>query len=290
MNRLGIWVLALSGGGPQQSRTMSIVQVGSEKLRVIDTGSAGPAIVFVHGNSLHIGSWEHQMAAGEFGDWRRIAVDLPGHGESAPSPEPDRRYSLRGYGETLKDLIEALSLDQVVLVGHSMGGHIAMEIAPEIPQVQGLFVFGAPPLRSLDDMGRGFLQSPLLRFIGAPQLGEAEAMEWAQGMVAAGSEPPAWVVSSIMSVDPKARPALGASLTPETMVDEVAALTKLSRPAAVAAGEREALVDISYLRELDAPLWRGGAQVIEGAGHSPQWERPAEFNALLRAYLDEIRG
>lgn len=269
---------------------MSVVQVGSEKLRVIDSGAKGPAIVFVHGNSLHSGSWVYQLSAESLAGWRRIAVDLPGHGESAPSPDPEPRYSLRGYGETLKDLVEALNLDEVVIVGHSMGGHISMEIAPEIPQLKGLFVFGAPPLRVLDDMGRGFLQTPLLRFIGAPELGETEAVEWAQGMVAAEIEPPAWMVSAIMSVDPKARPALGASLTPDVKGDDIAALSKLPRPAALAAGDREALVDISYLRELNAPLWRGGAQVIEGAGHTPQWERPEAFNALLRGYLDEIRG
>jgi pimeloyl-ACP methyl ester carboxylesterase len=266
---------------------MSKIQLGSESVRVVDSGGAGTAIVFVHGNSLHSGSWEYQLGAKELAGFRRVAIDLPGHGQSAPSPDPARRYSLRGYGESLAALIDALELERVVVVGHSMGGHSAIEIAPQIPQLVGVVVFGTPPLRSLEDMPRGFRETPLLRFIGAPELGEAEANEWARGMFAPDFEPPSWAAAAIRSVDPQARPCLGASLTPEHFVDEVDALRRLSPPAALLHGEHDAMVNLDYLRALDAPLWRGGVQVLEGAGHSPQWERPEAFNRLLRAYLDE---
>jgi pimeloyl-ACP methyl ester carboxylesterase len=267
---------------------MTTVRAGSESLHVVDTGGRHPAIVFVHGNSLHGAAWERQLAAAELAGWRRIALDLPGHGRSAPSPDPAARYSLRGYGETLATLIEVMELDRVVLVGHSLGGHIAIEIAPEIRQLDGLVVFGTPPLRRLEDLARGFRDTPLMRFLAASQLGEDEATEWARGMFGPASDLPAWAVPALMNVAPSARPSLGASLTPETFVDEVAALRRLARPAALLHGEHDALVALDYLRRLDAPLWRGEVQVIEGSGHSPQWERPAAFNRVLREYLDEI--
>ncbi len=267
---------------------MSNLHVAGESLHVLDSGGGEAAVVFVHGNSLSAVSWEHQLEAPELSRWRRIALDLPGHGQSAPSPEPETRYALPGYGVTLKSLVELFGLSRVVIVGHSMGGHIAMEVARELPQLAGLCVLGAPPLRSPADIARGFVDTPLIRFIGAGELSEAEAAEWARGMFGPNVEPPAWAAESILRVDPKARPSLGESLAQARMADEVAALEAMSPPAGLVHGELDDMVSLDYVRGLDAPMWRGGVHVVDGAGHMPQWERPAVFNALLRDYLEEI--
>jgi pimeloyl-ACP methyl ester carboxylesterase len=50
-------------------------------------------------------------------------------------------------------------------------------------------------------------------------------------------------------------------------------------------GAEEQIVDLGWLQRLAAPtLWRGAVQVVDGAGHSTQWEKPEAFNALLDAF------
>ena len=59
-------------------------------------------------------------------------------------------------------------------------------------------------------------------------------------------------------------------------------------PLAVLQGEHEQLVSLDYLKRVSMPtLWRSQIQVIPGAGHAPQWENSAAFNALLAAFVEE---
>ena len=82
----------------------------------------GPAVLFVHGLTGSYRHWEHLVdALAE--DHRVLAPDLFGHGQSA---KPMGDYSLGGHAATLRDLLDRLGIDRVTLVGHSLGGGIAM--------------------------------------------------------------------------------------------------------------------------------------------------------------------
>jgi pimeloyl-ACP methyl ester carboxylesterase len=65
-------------------------------------------------------------------------------------------------------------------------------------------------------------------------------------------------------------------------------VAELKRPLAVLHGAEEQLVNGAYFADLAMPtLWRGAVQTIAAAGHTPQWERPAAFDALLEAFADD---
>jgi len=71
--------------------------------------------------------------------------------------------------------------------------------------------------------------------------------------------------------------------------DEVAIVGALRRPPAIVHGADEQLVSLDYLRGLTAPsLWRGGVQVITGAGHAPHQEVPASCTELLEQFLSDL--
>ena len=85
-----------------------------------------------------------------------------------------------------------------------------------------------------------------------------------------------------MRTDGRARSNLGASIAPGGARDEVAVVRDLKVPLAVLHGEAEQLVNGGYFASIAMPtLWRGAVQVIPGAGHTPQWETPEAFDALL---------
>jgi pimeloyl-ACP methyl ester carboxylesterase len=71
--------------------------------------------------------------------------------------------------------------------------------------------------------------------------------------------------------------------------DGVETVAQLTVPLAIVHGAEDQLVNVDYIRSLKMPtLWRDEVQVIEGAGHSPHWERPERFNALLADFVADV--
>jgi len=105
-----------------------------------DTGGSGPVLVWVHGWSCGHTDWQAQIE-GLSGDYRCIAVDLPGHGRAAPPSE----ISIEAMADGLAAVLEAAGVDQAVLIGHSMGCRVIMQTWVNQPhRVAGLvFVDGS---------------------------------------------------------------------------------------------------------------------------------------------------
>ena len=103
-------------------------------LNLVDRGDGHPAIVFIHGFTCNLSHWREQLS-GLSGGHRCIAVDLPGHGTSA---EP-REATIEALAAAVNDALDALALNQVVLVGHSMGCRLVSETFSQSPaRVRGV--------------------------------------------------------------------------------------------------------------------------------------------------------
>ena len=95
-----------------------------------DVGGEGKtALVFIHGWSCDRGYWSEQIPR-FMKDYKIVAIDLPGHGASGSSRAD---WSLQGFGEDVKQVVNFLGLEKVVLIGHSMGGPVALEAAGLMP-------------------------------------------------------------------------------------------------------------------------------------------------------------
>lgn len=95
------------------------------------TGEGDTTLLFVHGWCINKSYWESQMEY--FKDkYTVVAMDLPGHGESDKNRTD---WTVQNYSKDVMFLIRALSLKNVVLVGHSMGGNIILEPAIAMPDV-----------------------------------------------------------------------------------------------------------------------------------------------------------
>jgi pimeloyl-ACP methyl ester carboxylesterase len=106
----------------------------SQRLRLhyVDWGNASaPPLVLVHGGRDHCRSWDW-VADRLRHDWHVVAVDLRGHGDSAWSPDGD--YTLPSYIYDLAQFIHQLSVPQVTLVAHSLGGVISLRYAGMFPE------------------------------------------------------------------------------------------------------------------------------------------------------------
>jgi pimeloyl-ACP methyl ester carboxylesterase len=265
------------------------VIVGGQEIGYLQSPGSQRTVVFVHGNSSSSRTWR-QLLAGPFGQtFRCLALDLPGHGQSAPARDRSA-YSLPGYAATLAGFAGAIAADDAVIVGWSLGGHIAIESAPLLPKAAGFVIFGTPPVASAAQMAEAFLPNPVLNTGFTAAVSQDQARGYAASFVAPGSALPLdEFVADILRTDGVAREGLFASVGEGRFADEVGIAAALRQPLAILHGEAEQLVSLDYLRQLTIPaLWRGAVQIIPGAGHAAHLEAPQEFTRLLEQFIADL--
>jgi pimeloyl-ACP methyl ester carboxylesterase len=267
------------------------ITINGQPVAYTTSPGTGPAVLLIHGNSSSGRSFQHQLSSALGARYRLVALDLPGFGRSQPVADP-ATLGLQGWAATVRGVIDALKLDPVVLVGWSLGGHVALEVVGDLPGARGVLIFGTPPIAFPPAMEQAFLPHPAMAATFKDELSEGEMDAYVASFFAAGyDDRPAAFVEDIRASDGRARAAVAASIRPDGYKDEVAVVAGLEVPLAVVHGAEEQLVNGAYFDSLAMPsLWRGAVQVVPGAGHAPHWEQPEAFNALLGAFLEECFG
>jgi pimeloyl-ACP methyl ester carboxylesterase len=147
-------------------RDGDLIQVNGETLHVVDSGS-GPPIVMIHGLGGQLRNFGRPMVDDLARDYRVIRVDRPGSGYSPRAPGTSAR--LRVQAETIAELIRMLKLDRPLIVGHSLGGALALALALNHSDVVGGLALIAPltQVQSIDDVPPVFkpmvIRSPAVR-------------------------------------------------------------------------------------------------------------------------------
>jgi pimeloyl-ACP methyl ester carboxylesterase len=265
------------------------ITVDGQELAYTRSAGEGRPVIFAHGNSCSSGTWNEVMT-GPFGErFRCLAFDLPGHGNSAPAANRED-YSLPGYARVLTGFAHATGAADAVIVGWSLGGHIALEASPDLPAVPGYVIYGTPPVASAAQMAEAFLPNPAMNFAFAAVVSEEEARTFAASFTAPGSTLPLEpFVTDIMRTDGEARAGLLASVGEGRFADQVAIAGSLRQPLAVLHGEGEQLVNLAYLQKLTIPtLWRGSVQVMPAVGHALHCEAPETFTGLLEQFIADL--
>jgi pimeloyl-ACP methyl ester carboxylesterase len=253
-----------------------------------ESAGQGPSAVLIHGNSSSSRAFSKQLDGPLGKRFRLVAIDLPGHGASDDARDP-AHYSFKNHAGTLRAAIDALGLADACFVGWSMGGHLALELAPELLEARGFLIFGTPPLAVPPAMALAFLPHPALRFGSAETADRAEAAAYVASFFAPGFDDiPAFFLEDALRTDGRARAGVSASTWRGAYRDETVVVRELEAPLAVLHGADDQLVNSAYFATLTMPtLWRGAVQTILGAGHAPQWETPGPFDALLEAFIEE---
>jgi pimeloyl-ACP methyl ester carboxylesterase len=270
------------------------VSVEGRPINVIELGS-GPPLLFIHGLAGSWQNWLEQMPV--FAAERRvIAIDLPGFGDS---PMPRDTISIGGYARIVDALLQALDVSATAVVGNSMGGFIAAELAIAYPQrVERLALVSAAGISSE--------RLALARAIPAMRRAE-RGLLMATGWVAARSDAVARrprlrqaalavVVAHPTCVpSPLAAAVLRGSGKPG-FIDAFYALThypirerlpEIAAPTLIVWGERDHLVPLRDAHVFERLIPSARKTVYPDTGHVPMLERPNRFNADLRAFLDD---
>jgi pimeloyl-ACP methyl ester carboxylesterase len=260
--------------------------VDGTRLRVIDTGQGTP-VVFIHGFGASLYSWRKTLPAVLAAGYRVIAFDNRGFGFS---DKPARGYGNAAYARLVAALLDSLSVPSAVLVGHSMGGAIAAEVALAYPdRVRGLVL--------IDAAGFGVRWPAILkvgRWPGAGGVATALRGRWITGRLLRSTyADPSKVTEA--DVDqyyaPVSEPGFGRALRGvlrefrfDTLVGRLGAV---AAPTLVVWGAEDRWIPVRDGSRLVTELQRGAFIVIPRAGHAAAEEAPDEVNRLVIAFLKE---
>lgn len=267
--------------------------------RAFRVAGSGPPVVLLHGIGDSSATWEPIIPA-LARDHLVIAPDLLGHGHS---DKPRADYSVAGFANGVRDLLGVLGINRASLVGHSLGGGVAMQFAYQYPERTERLVLvgsgGAGPevsiaLRALSLPGARAAMM-LLRVPGARwQLGAAVSILRALD-TALGQDAPDLLRAVDALPDARSRTAFIRSL--HAVVDwRGQVVTMLDRcylaagmPTLLVWGSRDALVPVSHGHRAHAAMPGSRLEVFDGAGHFPFHTDPQRFVALLRDFLTTTR-
>jgi len=232
-------------------------------------------------------AWRKNLAPVAAAGYRVIAFDNRGFGFS---DKPATGYDNASYARLTVALLDSLHLPDAVLIGHSMGGAIAAEVAIAHPErVRGLVLIGSAGLGAREPplfrVGRWPLVGPLLFAFRGRGLTER--------LLKATYADPRKV--SDADVDqyyaPVAEPEYGRSLRAvlrEFRFDGLAGrLDHIAAPTLVLWGEADRLIPITLGRALAAGIPRAAFLSVPRAGHAVQEEAPDEVNRLLNRFLKD---
>jgi len=282
------------------SRHLRTLEVDGRRVNVLDAGRGDP-IVFVHGHSACWQHWLEQLP--EFmASHRVIAPDLPGFGRSQM---PAEAVSMQGYARALDDVLDQLGVDAACVVGNSMGGFVATELALTSPQrVERLVLVAAAGLsthyiglptelirhpggvalgRVL--FGMGGVPDALARTLASRRRGRQLALGWVT--TSSKSLHPALVLELIRGAG---RPAAARAAVALASYDFRDRVPEVACPTLIVWGARDRLVPVACADDYERAIPGARKVIYDRAGHLPMLEEPERFNADLRAFLEEEPG
>src|SRR6201985_1021624 len=266
--------------------------------RAYRIAGSGPAILLIHGIGDNSTTW-NTVQAKLAQRVTVIAPDLLGHGRS---DKPRADYSVAAYANGMRDLLSVLDIDRVTIVGHSLGGGVAMPFAYQLPQlVERLILVAAGGVTKdvnvvfrLASLPMGSEAMALLRLplmLPAVQIA-GQIVGKAIGTQGFGND-----LSNVLRIleelpGPTASAAFSRTL--RAVVDwRGQIVTMLDRcylteaiPVQIIWGTKDVVVPFRHARMAHAAMPGSRLEIFEGSGHFPFHEDPARFVELVETFID----
>jgi len=287
------FLIATSGAREPHRLRFRSIETASVRISTMEAGTGAPVLA-IHGLGATMMSFLPTVAA--LSDrFRVIALDLPGFGDS---DKPIRAaYDARFFADACIDLLDALDVERAHVIGNSLGGRVALEIAMRHPDRVGGLGLLTPALAWRRE--RPLL--PLLR-LARPELGLVQlaprpvVKAIIHRLIPNAHEGPAAAgVDEFLRVylTPAGRAALYAAAR-QIYLDEPygeegfwTRLAALQTDTLFVWGRRDRLVPIAFARHVRDTLPRARHLELD-CGHVPQIERPRETHAALASFLSEV--
>jgi pimeloyl-ACP methyl ester carboxylesterase len=256
----------------------------------------GPVLLLIHGIAGNCQNWREVIEP--LAHRHTVIVpDLPGHGVSEPGGGD---YSIAALAAGLRDLLFVLGHERATVVGHSLGGGVAMQLGYQFPEMVERLVL-------VSSGGLGPEVSPVLRAAALPgadlfiaataDLGQRVGSTLGRGLTAIGLRPSADIAEIARGYaslsDPTRRAAFLGTLhaVVGTRGQRVDASDRLylaeAVPVLIVWGDRDSIIPARHGEDAHRAIPGSRLEIFEGVGHLPQLEAPGRFIAALERFLQE---
>lgn len=232
-------------------------------------------LVFIHGSGDSARTWDPLIA--RLPGYECLALNLPGHGDRIDRPGPPV-MSVGDYADAVRAALARRELAGVTLVGHSLGGAIALRMALEYPALVGRIVL----------VGTGARMRVLPAILEAAKSSVRADVARAHrelGRLAFAPEHEAQADAYIAAMEPFAPGVYGRDLAACDAFDMMADLARIEQPALIVTGESDRLTPPKYAAYLRDHLENAHLALIPAAGHYAQVEAPDAVAAAIREWL-----
>ncbi len=255
-------------------------------IAVYESEGTGTPVVFLHANSIGAAEFYWQMMSEEGQKYRFISIDMPGHGASDFSFQPDKHYNLAAISDIMSAAIGHLDFDQCILCGHGLGAHLAIRVAAKSDKVKALMLVGAAPLHSYQHLEEAYKVDEVFKLLAKGPLNEAEVSILAQLFVSSDDVAEIMFVDNIKNTDPNFRTWMHRSFAND-QTNDFNILRTLKIPITLLNGDKDRIVRKEYLESnaIKELLWRNKVQYISEAGNTPIWEKYKVFNYFLEQFI-----
>ncbi|UNB50196.1 alpha/beta fold hydrolase [Mycolicibacterium sp. YH-1] len=266
--------------------------------RAFRVAGSGPPILLIHGIGDNSTTWTtvQTKLAQRF---TVIAPDLLGHGKS---DKPRADYSVAAYANGMRDLLSVLDIERVTVVGHSLGGGVAMQFAYQFPQlVDRLILVGAGGVTKDVNVALRIASLPMgseaLAALRLPMVLPALQLVGRVGGALFGKTGVGRDIPNMLRIladlpEPTASSAFARTL--RAVVDwRGQVVTMLDRcyltesvPVQLIWGSKDSVIPVSHGRMAHAAMPGSQLEIFEGSGHFPFHDDPDRFVALVETFID----
>ena len=230
-----------------------------------------PPLVLIHGAGGHYLSWPPEIR--RLAEARVFSLDLPGHGKS----EGPGCQSVSDYAGSVVDFMDAAGLSRAALIGHELGGAIALSLALDHPgRVAGIGLISTGPYLPIP--------SPVLENVANPAT-FIWAVELLQELMHIPDELKVLTFRHLTSIRPSL---LQGDLRACDRFDVAARLDAIRTPVLVLCGTDDQLTPRRYSESLAEQIPGAALQTIESAGHLVMLEQPHRVAGVLSVFLASI--
>lgn len=259
----------------------------------------GPALLLIHGLAGSSSTWADVLPQLSE-QFTVVSPDLPGHGDSDKAPGD---YSLGSLASILRDLLAVLDIERATIIGHSLGGGIAMQFAYQYPESCDRLVL-------VDSGGLGREVSWMLRALALPGselvmplLFPGFVRDWGDSLerflhdrgIRFGRLSESWrAYASLTHADNRqafvrtVRAVIDAGGQSVSAVDRLYLTSEI--PTLIVWGDQDGIIPIAHAHSAHEVMPESQLSIVEGAGHFPHVEEPAQFARIVTSFVQGTKA
>lgn len=268
------------------------MEINGIRTRYWSMGDTGPCVILIHGIAAYMELWENNIESLSH-HHRVYALDLPGFGRS---DKPNVSYSFPFVSKFVLDFMKALNIERASLIGNSMGGGVSLQIALQAPDKVDKLVL-------VNSAGLGKKVTILFRLPSLPLIGGLLSRPSRKGVRRILQE---CVYDKSLITEDFIERGYQFALLPGThkafltalrsavnfggLTDNVLSsfldnLHTIQAPTLVIWGRQDRILPVAHAQVAEEKIPNAKIHIFDPCGHLPQIERPQEFNALVRKFL-----